>query len=130
LWGDHRWLRQPSYDEADEVRADAGIGVDDATDAAIAPPKLWLAATIRCGDEEYSKELSEQQITPVWTAVDKGHNVDTLIRASIRPWRYTVDAFPFRLTTAALTSVRTGAARRFDLPTIVVVGSSVREFCL
>lgn len=106
------------------------LGVDDATDAAIAPPKLWLAATIGCGDEEYFKELSEQQITPVWTAVDKGHNVDTLIRAGIRPWRYTVDTFPFGLTTAALTSVRTGAARRFDLPTVVVVGSSVRDFCL
>jgi hypothetical protein len=106
------------------------LGVNDATDGMPAPPKLWLAATIGCGDEVYFKELSEQEINPIWTEVNEFYSVDTLIRAGIRPWRHTVDSFPFGLTTAALTSVRTGAARRFELPTIVVVGNSLKDFCL
>jgi len=79
------------------------IGVNDATDAAVAPPRLWFAATIGCGDDEYFKELFDQQINPVWTTVDE-NNVGGMIGAGIRPWRYTVDAFPMEITTAALTS--------------------------
>ncbi len=104
------------------------LGVDDAEDTA--PPKLWLAATIGCGDEDYFKELLDQQIMPVWTTVDERVSLNTLIKSGIRPWRYTVDAFPLGMTTAALTSVRSGGARRFELPTITVVGSSLKDFCL
>jgi hypothetical protein len=106
------------------------IGVNDTTDAAIAPPKLWLAATIGCGDQEYFKELSEQQVEPVWMTVNEFHTLERIIRLGVRPWRYTVDAFPFGLTRAALTSVRAVAAHRFELPTIVVVGNSLDDFCL
>ena len=106
------------------------IGINDAIDATVAPPRLWLAATIGCGDDEYFKELLEQQINPVWTAVDEHLNISDLVRVGIRPWKYTVDAFPLGMTTSALTSVRTGVARRFELPTIAVIGSSLKDFCL
>jgi hypothetical protein len=105
------------------------IEVDDARDAAGAPPKLWFAATIGCGDDEYFQELSNQQINPVVTVVDES-NADGMIRVGVRPWKYTVDSFPLGMTTAGLSWVRTGAARRYTLPTIVVVGDSLRDFCL
>lgn len=106
------------------------LGVNDASDAEIAPPRLWLAATIGCGDDEYFRELIEQQINPIWTTVDELHSLNTIIKSGIRPWGHTLDSFPLGMTTAALTSVRIGVARRFELPTIVVVGSSLKDFCL
>ena len=105
------------------------LGVDDETDSAVAPPRLWLAASIGCGDDKYFKELSEQQILPVWTTCGETPTND-MIRVGVRPWKYTVDAFPLGMTTTALTSVRTGVARRHELPTIAVVGSSLKDFCL
>ncbi len=65
----------------------------------------------------------------MWTPVDD-KNVTLMIRAGIRPWKYTVDAFPLGMTTSALTPVRTGFTWRFELPTIVVVGESLKDFCL
>jgi len=55
------------------------LGVDDATNTA--PPKLWLAATIGCGDDDYFKELIDQQIMPVWTTVDEHVSLNTLIKS-------------------------------------------------
>jgi len=105
------------------------IGVNDATDTAVAPPRLWFAATIGCSNDEYFRELFEQEITPAWTTVDE-KNVSGMIKAGIRPWKYTIDAFPLGMTAAALISVRTGVASRFELPTIAVVGASLKDFCL
>lgn len=106
------------------------LGVNDATESTLAPPKLWLAATIGCGDDEYFQELFDQQITPVWTTVDERVSLRNLIKSAIRPWRYTVDGFPLGMTTVGLTAIRTGLASRHELPTIVVVGSSLKDFCL
>jgi hypothetical protein len=105
------------------------ISVDDATDFNVSPPKLWFAATIGCGDDEYFRELFKQQIKPVFTPI-RTADVRLMIKAGVRPWKHTVDSFPMRLTSAGLSSVRSTASRRFELPTVVVVGESVDDFCL
>lgn len=97
--------------------------------AAVCPPLLWFAATIGCGDDEYFDELSKQQIKPVFTPVT-AENVLQMTKVGIRPWTYTIDSFPMGLTNVALSSVHPTASRRFALPTIAVVGDSVRDFCL
>jgi hypothetical protein len=53
-----------------------------------------------------------------------------VIRWGISPRTHLQTPFPLGLTRAALTAVRATASRRYLLPTVVVVGDSVKDFCL
>jgi hypothetical protein len=59
------------------------------------------------------------------------HNVQTqIIKWGVSPRSHLQMPWPMGLTRAILAGVMSSASRRFELPTIVVVGDSVREFCL
>jgi hypothetical protein len=93
------------------------------------PPPLWLAAIVGRVDEEYEKELKELAITP-YPVLMSNNRVSQVIKWGISP-RGQIDApFPFGLTRAILTPVIATKSRRFELPTVFVVGDTVQDFCL
>lgn len=104
----------------------AQIVCDVATEAA--PPPLWLAATIGSGDEHYFADMNSI-IVPQQIPMSQ-HNIDLFIKWGISPRTHLQVSFPMGLTRAALTPVISTASPRFDLPTVVVVGDSIKDFCL
>src|ERR1035437_9125816 len=94
-----------------------------------APPELWLAAAMGSADPKYLFELNAKEVVPL-PVLTSHCNESTMIHWGIRAWAFTEGPTPFALSRVALTSVRSTAARRFDLPTVVVAGDSIREFCL
>lgn len=94
-----------------------------------APPPLWLAAAIGSCDHEYLTKMNEIEVVPM--PVLMSHNrLSQIIKWGINP-RANIDMpFPLGLTASALTSVMYTRARRFELPTVVVIGDTIKDFCL
>lgn len=94
-----------------------------------APPKLWFAARMGSMDSEYLTELKAKGVE-LQLVLMSNVNESQLIRWGVAPWGNFKIGTPFVLSQMALTSVRSGAASLYDPPTVVVVGDSIREFCL
>jgi hypothetical protein len=94
-----------------------------------APPQLWIAATLGSGDDKYFAEMNSINIAPQPIPLSQ-QNSWQVIRWGISPRTHLQTPFPLGLTRAALTAVRATASRRYLLPTVVVVGDSVKDFCL
>jgi hypothetical protein len=98
-------------------------------DASNVPPPLWLAAAIGRVDHEYASQLQKLGVTPY--PVLMSHNLGSqVIKWGLDPRANLESPFPFGLTQAILTPVMAMRAKRFQLPTIVVVGDTQRDFCL
>ena len=98
-------------------------------DSDTVPPPLWLAATVGSVDHEYSNQLKKLDVTP-YPVLMSSNRVSQIIKWGISP-RANLDApFPLGITRAILTPVMATKSRRFELPTVVVVGDSVEDFCL
>jgi hypothetical protein len=98
-------------------------------DMEAAPPPLWLAATLGSGDAEYFSEVNSLNIVPQPLPISQKNSWE-VIRLGISPRTYLQMPFPLELTRAALIPVRSNASSRYLLPTVVVVGDSVKDFCL
>jgi hypothetical protein len=94
-----------------------------------APPPLWLAATIGSGDHQYFTEMNSIDVVPQPVPISQ-QTAAQIITWGTNPRTHLQVPFPMGLTRAALSSVRSTASRRFDLPTVVVVGDSVKDFCM
>jgi DNA-directed RNA polymerase subunit RPC12/RpoP len=98
-------------------------------DDTIAPPPLWLAATIGSGDSAYFMEMNQIEIVPMPVLMSH-YRPSEIIKWGISPRAHLEMPYPLGLTSSILTPVMATRARRFDLPTVVVVGDTVRDFCL
>jgi hypothetical protein len=98
-------------------------------DMEAAPPPLWLAATIGSGDDQYFKEMNAINIVPQPILMSQYRPTDT-IQWGMAPRMHLHVPFPMGLTKAAMTPVISTAARHYELPTVVVVGESLKDFCL
>ena len=94
-----------------------------------APPPLWIAAASGSIDMEYSTELTDSGVVlePVMLSALR---TSERIKLGTTMWADTGNPLPIGLANVILTPVMASRARRFDLPTVVVVGDTVRDFCL
>jgi hypothetical protein len=98
-------------------------------DDTVAPPPLWLAATIGSGDWAYFAEMNQIEVVPM--PVLMSHNRQSeIIKWGINPRASLQMPSPLGLSSTALTSVMATRARRFELPTVIVIGDSIHDFCL
>jgi hypothetical protein len=98
-------------------------------DAATVPSPLWLAAVAGSVDKEYSSQLEKLGVTPR-PILMSSYRVSEIIRWGINPLSNLSATSPFALTQTILTPLMATRARRFELPTIIVVGDTVQDFCL
>jgi hypothetical protein len=94
-----------------------------------APPPLWLAASIGSGDAAYFMEMNQIEIVPM-PVVLSHYRQSEIIKWGISPRAHLQMPSPLGITAAALTPVMPTKSRRSLLPTIVVFGDTVKDFCL
>lgn len=98
-------------------------------DDTVAPPPLWIAATMGRGDGAYFTEMNEIEVVP--TPVPMSHHRQSeIIKWGISPRANFEMPYPFGITASILTPVMAVRSRRFELPTVVVVGDTLQDFCL
>lgn len=93
------------------------------------PPELWIAAATGCVDSKYLSDLNSKGIAPRPVLASLSEERE-MIGWGLQPQKSFRADFPLALSWRALNSVRSTAARPFTLPTIAVVGDTIREFCL
>jgi hypothetical protein len=98
-------------------------------DDTVAPPPLWLAATIGSGDSAYFMEMNQIEVVPM-PVLMSNHRQSEIIKWGISPRANLEMPYPLGITASILTSVMAIRSLRFELPTIVVVGDTVQDFCL
>ena len=125
--------RHPFTAVADVLRASKRpknvIQIVRDVDDTIAPPPLWLAATIGSGDGAYFTEMNQIEVVPMPVPMSH-HRQSEIIKWGISPRANLQMPYPFGITTSILTSVMAVRSRRYELPTVVVVGDTVQDFCL
>jgi hypothetical protein len=94
-----------------------------------APPLLWLAAESGLASPAYQARLQEKGVTPVFKYMNTESDSD-IIRWGIQPSYSLGASSPFSFSELALGTVRTTASPRFRIPSIIVVGDTIRDFCL
>ncbi len=94
-----------------------------------APPPLWLAATIGSGDHQYFTDMNSVEIVPLPVRMSE-QGTGQIIKWGISPRTHLQIPFPMGLTRTALVPVMSVRSRRYELPTVAVVGESVKDFCL
>lgn len=94
-----------------------------------APPALWLAAESGIATAEYQTALQPRGVTSVLKFMNTETDSD-LIQWGIQPWYGLGVNSPFSFTRLALATVRANAARRYAIPSIIVRGDTIKDFCL
>jgi len=94
-----------------------------------APPTLWLAGEIGIATTEYKKALQSKGVTCVPKFMNTEADSD-IIKWGIPPGYALGVNTPFSFTRLALATVRATAARRYAIPSVVVRGDDVKDFCL
>ncbi len=99
------------------------------TEASFNIPRLWLAATTGAIDAQHEKDLKSLSVT---TISKDACNEDqtTLVRLAINQWSRAGWTFPFALTGRGLATIRSTSVRPYELPTLAVVGNTLKDFCL
>ena len=92
-------------------------------------PVLWLAAALGWSTAEHSAALNAKGVpaTPVFT---NQYDESDLIRWGIRPGEDFSGKTPFDISLLGLDTVWSKRSRRFELPTVLVLGDSIQDFCL
>jgi hypothetical protein len=94
-----------------------------------APPPLWLAAESGIATRNYQAALQPRGVTCVPKFMNTESDSD-IIKWGIQPGFALGVNSPFSFTRLALATVRAVAARRFAIPSVIVQGDTVRDFCL
>jgi hypothetical protein len=94
-----------------------------------APPELWLAAMIGSNDESYTSELGEANVVPRLFKTSE-HSSSQLISIGIQPGSVLKTPTPLSLSMTALAFYRSTKSRRYQLPTVVILGDTVSDFCM
>jgi hypothetical protein len=94
-----------------------------------APPPLWLGSTIGSGDWPYFAEMNQIEIVPMPVMLSQ-YRQSEIIKWGISPRSNLQMPSPLGLTAAALTAVMPTKSRRSLLPTVIVLGDTVKDFCL
>lgn len=94
-----------------------------------APPPLWLAAESGIVTPDYQARLLPRGVTcvPKFMNTESDSNI---IKWGIQPGFGLGINSPFSFTRLALASVRAVVARRYGIPSIIVQGDTVNDFCL
>lgn len=98
-------------------------------DADNVPPPLWLAAAVGGCDEQHFKQLKQLEIEP-YPVLMSNNRMSQVIKWGISPRSSLEAPFPFGLTNSILTPVMATKARRFELPTVIIAGDTLQDFCL
>ena len=94
-----------------------------------APPALWLAAESGIATAEHQAVLQPRGVSGVLKFMNTATDND-LIKWGIQPWYELGVNSPFSFTRLALATVRANAARRYAIPSIIVRGDTIKDFCL
>jgi hypothetical protein len=94
----------------------------------VPPPPLWLHAQSGIASEQLQKDLAAVEVTPV----PKYMNVET--DSTILDWGMIPEVSlgqyaPFGFSRIGLAEVRANAAHPFTLPSIIVRGDTLKDFC-
>ncbi len=92
-------------------------------------PELWLAAAFGYSTEEHYTALNEKTI-PITPLATSQVSESTVIQWGIQPWKEFHSETLFGITRLGLGSVISKYAHTFELPTVLVLGDSLRDFCL
>lgn len=94
-----------------------------------APPPLWLAAESGIATADYQAALQQRGVT----CVPKFMNTETerdIIQWGIQPVHSLGPSSPFSFARLALATVRAFAARSYAIPSVIVRGDTIRDFCI
>lgn len=94
-----------------------------------APPTLWMAAQVGIATRDYQTELQAKGVT----CVPKYMNTESdsaIMKWGIQPGLTLGSNTPFSFTRLALASVRATTARRYAIPSLIIRGDTVSDFCL
>jgi hypothetical protein len=92
-------------------------------------PELWLAASFGYSTGKYYGELNQHNVpaTPVFLSQ---YDEWKLINFVVQPWKQFSGRTLFEFSRLGLASVRSIDARTFELPTLIIFGDSLKDFCL
>jgi hypothetical protein len=93
------------------------------------PPALWLAAELGIATPDYQAALQSKKVTCVPKIMDSDSDSE-IIRWATLPGYAPVLNSPFSFTRLALATVRAVAALRYAIPSVIVQGDTVSDFCL
>ncbi len=113
--------------KADSSKVVAEIVRDIENDKA--PPDIWIAARIGANNPDYLSELGGVNVTPHFLKMSD-YSESQLISFGIHPGITLKTPTPLSLSMTALAFYRSVRARRYQLPTVVLVGDSINEFCI
>jgi len=92
-------------------------------------PQLWLAARVGRSTAEHLAALNAKGM-PATPIVASNYDEYDLIRWGIRPWHDFSGKTPFGISQLGLVTGRSTRSRTFELPTVLVLGNSIQDFCL
>jgi hypothetical protein len=94
-----------------------------------APPPLWLAAESGVVTADYQAALMPRGVTSVLKFMNTESDGE-IIKWGIQP-KYSLGVnSPFSFTRLAIATVRSVSARPYAIPSIIVKGDTIRDFCL
>lgn len=102
---------------------------NDAPPTLSMPPRLWIVAESGIASKLYQERLEKKNVATVPEFLINASEND-LIEMGMRPWAKFGSNSPFAISTLALKGVRATASRRYAVPSILVFGDTIEDFCL
>ena len=109
------------------VKTIATIVRDDNQDQT--PPELWIAAAVGSNDESHAAALLGANVIPKSFKTSE-HSSSQLISLGIQPVLVLQTSTPLSLSMTALAFCRSVKSLPHQLPTVVVVGDTISDFCM
>lgn len=111
---------------SDSFKIVAEIGPDSSPDA---PPELWIAASLGSNDTEQTSALMKANVTPRRFHTSQLSPYQ-LVSLGIEPGDTLKTPLPWSLSMTALAFYRSIKTRRYQLPTVILVGDTISDFCM
>lgn len=93
------------------------------------PPELWIAASMGSNDAKQNSALMEASVTSRAFHASQLSPYE-LVSLGIKPGDTLKTPLPWSPSMTALSYYRSGKAMRYQLPTVVLVGDAISDFCM
>jgi hypothetical protein len=94
-----------------------------------APPELWIAASLGSNDAKQTSALIEANVTPR-TFHASQLSPCQLVSLGVEPGDTLKTPLPWSLSMTALAYYRSFKAMHYQLPTVIMVGDTISDFCM
>jgi hypothetical protein len=111
---------------SDSFKIVAEIVRDGSSDT---PPELWIAASMGSNDTKQSAALMEVNVSPRAFHTSQLSPYQ-LVSLGIEPGSTLETPLPWSLSMTALANYRSVKAMRYQLPTVILAGDTISDFCM